>query len=61
MSRHYSDIPIYALTPKVETRRRVTLYQGVYPVSFKPESMSHAAVNQEAIDELMSRATAYVP
>lgn len=55
MSRHYSDIPIYALTPKVETRRRVTLYQGVYPVSFKPESMSHAAVNQEAIDELMRR------
>lgn len=55
MSRAFSDIPIYALTPKVETRRRVTLFQGVHPVSFKPESKSHAGVNQEAIDELVRR------
>ena len=35
MSRIRSDIPIYAFTPHVSSSRRVTLYRGVYPVSFK--------------------------
>ncbi|MCK7576645.1 MAG: pyruvate kinase [Chromatiales bacterium] len=30
-----SRVPIYALTRQVETRRKVTLYRGVYPVSFE--------------------------
>jgi pyruvate kinase len=34
MSRIRSDIPIYAFTRHEATRRRVTLYRGVYPVSF---------------------------
>jgi pyruvate kinase len=34
MSRMRSDIPIYAFTRLEATRRRVTLYRGVYPVSF---------------------------
>jgi pyruvate kinase len=34
MSRIRSDIPIYAFTPHDETSRRVTLYRGVYPISF---------------------------
>ncbi|MDJ0760967.1 MAG: pyruvate kinase [Woeseiaceae bacterium] len=34
MSRIRSDIPIFALTPHEETRRRVTMYRGVYPVAF---------------------------
>ncbi|HEY5666979.1 MAG TPA: pyruvate kinase [Gammaproteobacteria bacterium] len=34
MSRRRSDIPIYALTRHEGSRRRVTLYRGVYPVSF---------------------------
>jgi pyruvate kinase len=34
MSRIRSDIPIYALTRHERTRRRVTLYRGVYPVSY---------------------------
>ncbi len=34
MSRIRSDIPIYAFTPHDSTSRRVTLYRGVYPVSF---------------------------
>ena len=34
MSRIRSDIPIYAFTRHEITRRRVTLYRGVYPVSF---------------------------
>lgn len=37
MSRIRSDIPIYAFTPHESTSRRVTLYRGVYPVSFRIE------------------------
>jgi len=35
MSRIRSDIPIYAFTPHETTRRRVTLYRGVTPVSYE--------------------------
>ena len=55
MSRISSGIPIYALTRHVETRRKVTLYRGVYPVSFEPTSKDHAEVNREAVDELLRR------
>ncbi len=34
MSRIRSDIPIYAFTRHEETRRRVTIYRGVYPFLF---------------------------
>jgi pyruvate kinase len=34
MSRISSGIPIYAMSRQVATRRRVTLYRGVYPISF---------------------------
>jgi pyruvate kinase len=34
MSRVRSDIPIYAFTRQEITRRRVTLYRGVYPVAY---------------------------
>jgi len=41
MSRIRSDIPIYAFTRHESTRRRVTLFRGVYPVIFdvtRPDS-----------------------
>ena len=34
MSRLRTDIPIYAFTRQESTRRRVTLYRGVYPIAF---------------------------
>ena len=34
MSRIRADIPVYAFTRNEATRRRVTLYRGVYPVTF---------------------------
>jgi len=55
MSRISSDIPIYALTSHVATCRKVTLYRGVYPISFDVSSTDHAQVNKEAIDELVRR------
>jgi pyruvate kinase len=55
MSRISSGIPIFAMTRLVETRRKVTLYRGVYPVSFDVTTPDHATVNKEAIDELVRR------
>jgi pyruvate kinase len=55
MSRISSGIPIYALTSHVETRRKVTLYRGVYPISFDTQTRDHAQVNLEAVDELKRR------
>jgi pyruvate kinase len=54
MSRLSTAVPIYALSSVVETRRRVTLFKGVYPVKFKgsrnPEKALHLAE-----DELLKR------
>ena len=55
MSRSLSDIPIYALTPHVGTRRKVTLYRGVHPVSFEITTSDHAQANKDAIDDLVRR------
>ncbi len=32
MSRHLSQVPIYALTPRMETQRKMTLYRNVRPL-----------------------------
>jgi pyruvate kinase len=56
MSRISSGIPIYALTKYVETRRKVTLFRGVYPVSFEVAAdEDRATVMKEAVDELLRR------
>ena len=55
MSRISSGIPIYALTRHVATRRKVTLFRGIYPVSFDVASTDVAKVNEEVIDELLRR------
>jgi pyruvate kinase len=55
MSRISSGIPIYALTSHVGTRRKVTLYRGVYPISFSTDTRDQAAINIEAVDELKRR------
>lgn len=55
MSRISSGVPIYALTPHVHTRRRVTLFRGVYPVNFVLPSTDPAEVLKEAVGELRRR------
>jgi pyruvate kinase len=54
MSRMYNNVPVYAMSSVIETRRRVTLFRGVYPVKFKgarnPEKALHMAE-----DELLQR------
>ncbi|WP_178861974.1 pyruvate kinase [Thiomicrorhabdus cannonii] len=46
MSRISSGIPIIALTPHLETRRKVTLFRGVYP-----SSVDYTGLNDEEIQD----------
>jgi pyruvate kinase len=54
MSRQRSDIPIYALTRHENSRRRVALYRGVYPVSFDVHKVERSEIRQAAISLLCS-------
>ena len=55
MSRISSGIPIYALTSKKSTQRRVTLFRGVYPIGFDTIVEGAAAINKAIVDELIER------
>ncbi len=55
MSRISSGIPIFAFTRHSATRRRVSLYRGVYPVKFDITHTDPLMANKEIIDELMAR------
>lgn len=55
MSRIRSGIPIYALTRHERTRRRVTLYRGVYPLRFDVIHVNPAWVIQAAINAVLHR------
>ena len=54
MSRMHTTVPIYAMSAVIETRRRVTLFRGVYPVKFKGARNPEKALNM-AEDELLNR------
>ncbi len=54
MSRMYLTVPIYALSSVTETRRRVTLFRGVYPIKFKGARDPEKALIM-AEDELLKR------
>ena len=55
MSRIRSDIPIYAFTRHEATRRRVTLYRGVYPVSFDVPPDGDQTLYSSIFDLLLDR------
>jgi pyruvate kinase len=55
MSRIATSVPIYALTPQVETRRKVTLFRGVHPINFKMFTHDPELLLREAEDELRRR------
>lgn len=54
MSRIRSDIPIYAFTAHDATSRRVTLYRGVYPVSFKVDHADVGKLYRDIFSTLLS-------
>jgi len=55
MSRISSGIPIYAPTRHVATRRKVTLFRGVYPVSFDVVSTNIHEVNRDVVEVLLDQ------
>lgn len=55
MSRANTIPPIYALTPEKETRRKLTLFRGVYPYPFDEESKDREVVMKAAEEELRYR------
>jgi pyruvate kinase len=54
MSRIRSDIPIYAFTPHDSTRRRVTMYRGVYPISFNIEHSDAQLLYQDIFSTMLA-------
>jgi pyruvate kinase len=54
MSRHDCGCPIYALTPKVATQRRMALYRNVRPL-FLEQSTDRDEVLRAAEQELLQR------
>lgn len=55
MSRISSHLPIYALTPNLDTMGRLTLCRGVEPINFNAKSYSLDKINPKAVDELIKR------
>jgi len=55
MSRISSDIPIFAVTVNEETRNRVTLYRGVYPIRIDKQLTSSYEANQTVVQQLVER------
>jgi pyruvate kinase len=55
MSRIRSGIPIFGLSRHETTRRKMTLYRGVYPISFDATQFPRTHLNKEAIISLKKR------
>jgi len=55
MSRRSSNVPIFALSPQEGTRRKVTLFRGVYPVKFIVGSNDPEIILNQAENELLQR------
>ena len=55
MSRRSSNVPIFALSPQESTRRKVTLFRGVYPVKFIVGSNDPEIILNQAENELLQR------
>lgn len=55
MSRRSSKVPIVALSSNESTRRKVTLFRGVYPVEFCFELDDPELILERAEDELLNR------
>jgi pyruvate kinase len=54
ISRMNSGVPIYALTPEVSTRYRLSLFRDVYPLMIKYVGHDRDQLLKEAEDQLVS-------
>lgn len=55
MSRIRSGIPIFGLSRHINTRRKMTLFRGVYPVAFDATLHERHLLNEKAINEIKNR------
>ncbi|MDN5837003.1 MAG: pyruvate kinase, partial [Nitrosospira sp.] len=55
MSRRSSNVPIFALSPQEDTRRKMTLFRGVYPMKFGGSSRDPEVILNHAENELLKR------
>lgn len=55
MSRIRTAIPIYGLSRFKKTLGRMTLYRGVYPLSFDPTKYTREEVNRKAVEVMQKR------
>ena len=55
MSRIRTGIPIYGLSRYDKALGRMTLYRGVYPISFDPTKCSRDEVNPKSIDVMVKQ------
>lgn len=55
MSRRSSNVPIFALSPQEDTRRKMTLFRGVYPIKFSGGSSDPEIILDLAENELLKR------
>jgi len=59
MSRISSGIPIYALTQHEQTKRRMTLYRGVYPMSINIDDIKQYQLSAHAQKVLLEKDVVY--
>lgn len=57
MSRISSGIPIYAMTRHEATRRKVSIYRGVYPLAFDASMTDEFGITRSVIEELLKHDT----
>nr|AAX07213.1 pyruvate kinase [Nitrosovibrio sp. FJI82] len=55
MSRRSTNVPIFALSPQEDTRRKTTLFRGVYPMKFGGGQSDPEIILNQAEDELLKR------
>jgi pyruvate kinase len=55
LSRYRTAIPIYALSPLADARRRMLLLRDVRPVAFSHEGLSSAATARAAVQQLFAQ------
>jgi pyruvate kinase len=55
MSRISSGIPIFAVTPRLDTLSRVTLYRGVYPVRIEFDKIRASRATRDIIESLKAK------
>jgi pyruvate kinase len=55
LSRYRTAVPIYALSPQAEARRRMLMLRDVHPVSFDHEGLGSSAAARAAVQQLFAQ------